>query len=68
MTGMAEMEVSPQEEMANPQDVKLFAVEKLHFLKISYLFVLCVEFNRHHSYLRRISRLPGVPRYSSGHR
>ena len=28
MTGMAEMEVSPQEEMANPQDIKAFAVER----------------------------------------
>ena len=28
MTGMAEMEVSPQEEMANPQHVKMFAVER----------------------------------------
>ena len=25
---MAEMEVSPQEEMANPQGTKMFAVEK----------------------------------------
>ena len=25
---MAEMEVSPQEEMANPQEMKVFAVER----------------------------------------
>ena len=28
MTGMAETEVSPQEEMANPQNMKIFAVER----------------------------------------
>ena len=28
MTGMAEMEISPQEEMANPQGMKMFAVER----------------------------------------
>ena len=28
MTGMAEMEVSPEEEMANPQGMKMFAVER----------------------------------------
>ena len=28
MTGMAEMEVSPQEDMIKPQDVKVFAVER----------------------------------------
>ena len=28
MTGMEEMELSPQEEMANPQDMKAFAVER----------------------------------------
>ena len=27
-TGMVEMEVSPQEEMANPQGMKVFAVER----------------------------------------
>ena len=45
------MEVGPQEEMANPQDMKVFAVG---FLKISRPFVLCVECNGRHSYLRRI--------------
>ena len=28
ITGMAEMEVSPQEEMANPQDMTVFAIER----------------------------------------
>ena len=28
MTGMAEMEVSPQEDMTNPQDIKVFTVER----------------------------------------
>ena len=28
MTGMAEPEVSPQEEVANPQSMKMFAVER----------------------------------------
>ena len=28
MTGMVEMEVSSQEEVANPQDIKVFIVEK----------------------------------------
>ena len=28
MTGMAKMEVGPQEEMASPQDMKVFAVER----------------------------------------
>ena len=28
VAGMAEMEVSPQEKMANPQGIKVFAVEK----------------------------------------
>ena len=28
MTGMAEVEVSPQEEMANPQDMKVFVLER----------------------------------------
>ena len=28
MTGMAEMEVSPQEEMAELQDIKVFTVER----------------------------------------
>ena len=49
---MAEMEVSPQEEMANPQGMEVFAVERdPGFLKISCLFLLCVECIRRHSYL-----------------
>ena len=28
MTGMAEMEVSSQEEMTNPQDITVFAIER----------------------------------------
>ena len=28
MTGMAEIEVSPQKEMANPEDLKVFAIER----------------------------------------
>ena len=68
MTGMAEMEVSPQEEMANPQDnIKVFVVVRPCFLKISCRFVICVECNRRHAYLRRIVRLSGV-RYSGRHR
>ena len=67
MTRMTEMEVSPQEEMANPQSMKMFVVENMGFLKISCLFVLCVECKRHNLSVRRISRLPGV-RYSGRHR
>ena len=33
MTGMAEMEVSPQEETASPQDMKVFAVERQGLLE-----------------------------------
>ena len=47
---MAEMEVSPQEEMANPQGIKVSPLRDLGFLKISCLFLLCVECNRRHSY------------------
>ena len=62
---MAEMEVSPQEEMANPQEgMKVFAVERPgrpeHFVSLS---AHCVEYNRRHSYLLRIWRSFGV-RYS----
>ena len=35
---MAEMEVTPQEQMANPQGMKVFAVERHDFLKISCVF------------------------------
>ena len=37
MTGMTEMEVSPQEEMANPQDMKVFAVER-HGLAENFVY------------------------------
>ena len=37
------------------------------FLKIAYLFLLCVECHRRHSYLCRIGRLSGV-RYNGRHR
>ena len=64
---MAEMEVSPQEKMANLQGMKDLPLRDMGFLKISCLFVLCVECNRRHSYLRRFGRLSGV-RYSGRHR
>ena len=54
---MAKIEVNPQEEMANPQDMKEFAVKRHGSLKISCIFVLCVECSRRHSYLSRIVRL-----------
>ena len=38
MTGMAEMEVSPQEEMANLQGMKMFAVER-HLLPEDFVYV-----------------------------
>ena len=40
VAAMAEMEVSPQEEMANPQG-KCSPLGDLGFLKISCLFLLC---------------------------
>ena len=53
MTGMAEMEVSPQEEMAAPQDIKVFAVER-HGLPEDFVsFRTLCECNRRHLYLRR---------------
>ena len=65
---MAEMEVNPQEKMANPQGIKGFVVERhMDFLKISCIFLLCVECNRRHLYLCRIGRLSEV-RYSGRHR
>ena len=65
VAAMAEIEVSPQEEMANPQGMKVFAAERPGLLKISCLFLLCVECNRRHLYLLRICRSFGV-RYNSG--
>ena len=59
---MAEMEVSPQEEMTNPQGMKVFVVERPG-LPISCIFLLCVECNHRHSCLLRICRLFAV-RYS----
>ena len=44
---MAEIEVSPQEEVANPEGMKVFAVERYAGLpQDSCLLVLCVECNR----------------------
>ena len=58
---MAEMEVSPQEEMANPQGMEMFAVETPgrpeYFVTLS---AHCVEYNRRHPYLLRICRSFGV--------
>ena len=65
VAAMAEMEVRPQEKMANPQGIKLLPLRDLGFLEISCLFLLRVECNRRHSYLLRICRLFGV-RYNSG--
>ena len=48
---VAERESSPQEEMANPQDMKVCAFGR-HRLPED--FVLCVDCNRRHSYLLRI--------------
>ena len=46
------MEVSPQNEMDNPQDFKMFTVERHGLPEHFVSFVLCVERNRCHSYLR----------------
>ena len=65
---MAEIEVSPQEEMANPQRMKVFVAER-HGLPEDFMsfFALCGVHNRRHSYLCRIGRLSGV-RYRGRHR
>ena len=49
---MAEMDVGPQEEMAKPQGMKVFAVER-HRLPEDFVYfpALCVECNRPHSYM-----------------
>ena len=66
-TVVAEMEVSRQGKMANPQGMKVFAVER-HRLSDDFMsFRICVEFNHHHSYLLRNVRLSGVL-YSGRHR
>ena len=67
VAAMAEMEVSPQDKRRwlTRREWKCSSLRDLGFLKISCLFLLCVECNRRHSYLLRICRLFGV-RYSSG--
>ena len=60
VAAMAEMDVSPQEEMANPQGMKVFAVERPGLPEVFVFFLLCVECNRRHSYLLRICRSFGV--------
>ena len=67
VAAMAEMEVSPQEEMANPQGMKVFAVERPGLPEDFVSFLLCVECSRRHSYLLRICRLFGVRYYSGRH-
>ena len=65
VAAMAEMEVSPQEEMANPQGMKVFAVER-HGLPedfVSFLALCGVQL----TYLCRIGRLSGAS-YSRRHR
>ena len=63
VAAMTEMEVSPQEEMANPQGMKVFAVERPGLPEDLVSFpALCG-----HSYLIRICRLFAV-RHSGGHR
>ena len=46
---MAEMEVLPQEEMANPQGMKVFAVETSGLPEGFVSFPACVECNRRHN-------------------
>ena len=52
----------------HPQGTKMFGVER-HGLPEDFVSfcALCVEFNRRHSYLRRIGRLSGVRYYSGMH-
>ena len=68
VAAMAEMEVSLQEEVANPQGIKVFAVER-HGLPENFVYfpALCGVQSRP-SYLCRIGRLPGVRYYSGKHR
>ena len=40
---MAEMEVSPQEEMANPQGMKVFAFERLGLTEVFVYFLSLCE-------------------------
>ena len=62
---MAKMEVSPQEEMTNPQVMKVYAVERPEIPEdfVSFPALCGVQPNRRHSYLCQIGRLSGV-RYS----
>ena len=60
LAAMAEMEVSPQEEMANPQGMKVFAVERPGLPEDFVYFPDLCGVNRRHSYLLRICRLFGV--------
>ena len=58
MAGMAKMEVSPQDEMANPLVMKMRKCSPLRdmgFLNVSCLFVLCVECSRCHPYFKEKS-------------
>ena len=69
VAAMAEMEVSPQEEMANPQGMKVFAAERPGLPEDFVHFpALCgVQSSPLVPYLLRICRLFGV-RYSGRHR
>ena len=65
---MAEMEVSPQEEMVNPQGMEVFAVERPGLPEDFVSFpALCGVQSSPLVYLPRICRLFGV-RYRSRHR
>ena len=48
---MAEMEVSPKEEMANPQGMKVFVVERPGLPEDVVSFPALLECNRRHSYI-----------------
>ena len=55
---MAEMEVSPQEEMANPQGMKFSPLREIGFLKILWSAVVAT----------RICAESAIVRYSGRHR
>ena len=68
VAAMAEMEVSPQEEMANPQGIKVITVESPGLPEDFVSFpALCGVQSSPLVYLLRICRLFGV-RYSGRHR
>ena len=68
VAAMAEMEVSPPEEMAKPQGMEVFAVERLGLPEDVVSFsALCGVQSSPLVYLLRICRLFGV-RYSGRHR